>query len=283
MLDLVESRLPHLSQAESAVARWVLANPRRAANSTLAAVAKACGTSEPTVIRFCRHLGLGGFRDLTLRLTESLSQPSTFVHRDVNRDDSAQDAAAKVMDSAVQNLINQRLLLRSVELDRAAALLAKARQIVFAGIGGSGLVAEDAQHKFFRLGIPCVALSDAPSFLQVAAIADPGDVFVVTSNSGQWPTLLDAAESAQHRGAAVIALTAPNSKLGKLADILVPCSSQDETGVYTPMNSRLAQLAVLDVLQVTTALVLGDTAYNRLRLTKLALGSDLAAKRHRLG
>lgn len=283
MLDLLENRLPHLTPAESAVARWVLAHPRRAANSTLAAVARACGTSEPTVIRFCRHLGLSGFRDLTLRLTESLSQPSSFVHRDVSRDDSAQDAAAKVMDSTVQTLINQRLLLRTVEIDRAAKLLANARQIVFAGIGGSGLVAEDAQHKFFRLGIPCVALSDAPNFLQVAAIADPGDVFVVTSNSGQWPKLLKATESAQRRGATVIALTAPDSQLGDIADILVPCSSQDETSVYTPMNSRLAQLAVLDVLLVATALVLGDTAYERLRLTKLALGADLAAESRQLG
>lgn len=283
MLELLENRLPHLTPAESAVARWVLAHPRRAANSTLAAVARACGTSEPTVIRFCRHLGLSGFRDLTLRLTESLSQPSSFVHRDVRRDDSAQDAAAKVMDSAVQTLINQRLLLRTVEVDRAAKLLAHARQIVFAGIGGSGLVAEDAQHKFFRLGIPCVALADAPNFLQVAAIADPDDVYVVTSNSGQWPTLLTATESAREHGATVIALTAPDSRLGEIADILIPCSSQDETSVFTPMNSRLAQLAVLDVLQVATALVLGDTAYERLRLTKRALGADLAAESRQLG
>lgn len=283
MLDLLENRLPSLSPAESAVARWVLANPRRAANSTLAAVASACGTSEPTVIRFCRHLGLSGFRDLTLRLTESLSQPSSFVHRDVSRDDSAREAAAKVMDSAVQTLISQRLLLRTVEIDRAAKLLANARQVVFAGIGGSGLVADDAQHKFFRLGIPCVALSDAPDFLQVAAIADSDDVFVVTSNSGQWPTLLTASESAKNRGATIIALTAPDSKLGKIADVLIPCSSQDETSVYTPMNSRLAQLAVLDVLQVATALALGDAAYERLRLTKLALGTDLAAEKRQLG
>ena len=254
MLDLIENRLPHLSEAESAVARWVL-----------------------------RHLGLSGFRDLTLRLTESLSQPSTYAHRDVKREDSAQDAAAKVMDSAVQTLINQRLMLRNVKIDRAAALLAGARQIVFAGVGGSGLVAEDAQHKFFRLGIPCVAVSNAPNFLQIAAIADPDDVFVVTSNSGRWPTLLTACASAQRRGAAVIALTAPDSKLGKTADLLIPCSAQDETSVYTPMNSRLAQLAILDVLQVATALAVGDSAYERLRLSKRALGADPAAEKRYLG
>ncbi|MDJ0760154.1 MAG: SIS domain-containing protein [Woeseiaceae bacterium] len=277
MLQLIENRLGNLSPAESLVARWILAHPRDAANSTLAAVAAACEVSEPTVIRFCRHLGLGGFRDLTLRLTESLSQPSSFVHRDVSRDDSIQDAAAKVMDSAIRTLVSQRSLIRNVDIGGAARILGQARQIIFAGIGGSGHVSDDAQHKFFRLGIPCSALSDPPSIQQFGAIAENGDVLVLTSNSGQWPELIAAASMSRQRGAAVIALTDPTSELASAADILIPCGSQDETSVYTPRNSRLAQLAILDVLQVATALELGDAAANRLRRTKLALSGDLTA------
>ncbi|MDJ0917957.1 MAG: MurR/RpiR family transcriptional regulator [Woeseiaceae bacterium] len=277
MLQLIENRLKGLSPAESLVARWILAHPRDAANSTLAAVAAACEVSEPTVIRFCRHLGLGGFRDLTLRLTESLSQPSSFVHRDVNRDDTIQDAAAKVMDSAIQTLVSQRSLLRNVDIGKAANVLARARQIVFAGIGGSGHVSDDAQHKFFRLGIPCSALSDPPSIQQFAAIAERGDVLVLTSNSGQWPELSAAASMSRQRGASVIALTDPTSDLAAAADIPIPCGSEDETSLYTPRNSRLSQLAVLDVLQVATALELGDAAANRLRRTKMALSGDLTA------
>lgn len=53
------------------VGKWVLVHPRQVTDATLASVAQQCGSSEPTVIRFCRRIGLGGFRDLTLRLTEA--------------------------------------------------------------------------------------------------------------------------------------------------------------------------------------------------------------------
>ncbi|MEM6512225.1 MAG: SIS domain-containing protein, partial [Pseudomonadota bacterium] len=159
---------------------------------------------------------------------------------------------------------------------QAEELVAGARQIVFAGIGGSGHVSSDACHKFFRLGIPCSALTDIPSIRQAASIATVGDVFVITSNSGRWSALRDAADGIRRSGASVIAITDPESQLAKAAEIAIPCSFHEDTGVYTPMNSRLAQLAVLDVLQVASALILGDPAAENLAKTKHALSTQMS-------
>ncbi len=276
MLGRIEKSIDQLSPAESRVARWVLEHPRRAAEATLAQVADECGTSQPTVIRFCRHVGLAGFRELALRLTEDLSRPGRFVHRDVNEDDRPADVATKIIDSAVRTLLEQRQWLQSADIQHAANLLAGARQIVFAGVGGSGHVSADACHKFFRLGIPCSALTDVPSIRQSASIAGPGDVFVITSNSGRWSAMENAATSIRRLGGAVIAITDPETGLGRAASLSISCSFHEDTGVYTPMNSRLAQLAVLDVLQVATALVLGRPAADKLAKTKQALTSNLS-------
>ena len=92
MLQVIEQRIKDLSPAEQRVAEWVLSHPRQAAHATLATVARECGTSEPTVIRFCRHMGLAGFRELAIRLAEALSHPGNYVHRDVGPDDSTSDA-----------------------------------------------------------------------------------------------------------------------------------------------------------------------------------------------
>ena len=73
MLGQINHSLKRLSRAEKRVAEWVLAHPREVAEATVADVARAAGTSQPTVIRFCRSIGLRGFRDLALRLTEALS------------------------------------------------------------------------------------------------------------------------------------------------------------------------------------------------------------------
>ncbi len=282
MLMEIEQRLPDLSRAEQRVARWVLEHPRQAANSKLAAVATACDTSEPTVIRFCRHLGLEGFRQFTIRLTEALSRPAVFVHRNVSQDDTASDAVAKVMDASIRSLIDVRARATSMPFEAAVNTMMSGRQLVFVGLGASGRVANDAHHKFFRLGIPCTALTDTPTMLQFAAIATKGDILIIVSHSGQLIELERVAIAAQGLGATVIALTEPSSRLAAAADLLFGCHMSEDANLYTPQSSRLAHLALLDALQVALALVLGEKAVDRLRRSKVALEDCHAGSIERL-
>ena len=271
MLNRIEQRAASLSRAEKRVADWVLAHPRQAADATLAEVAQACGASEPTVIRFCRSVGLGGFRELTIRLTEALSRPDSYVHRDVSADDATSDAVTKVLDAAISSLMDMRGQLLSMPIDDAAAALCRARQITFIGLGASGHVAADARHKFFRLGTPCNAHTDTPSILQAAAVAGPDDVLIVVSHLGGWAELDQAAAAARENGATVIALTNPSSRLARIASLVFGWDPHEDTSVYTPMSSRLAQLALLDALYVAFALSLGEVAAEKLRRSKDAL------------
>jgi RpiR family carbohydrate utilization transcriptional regulator len=271
MLNRIEQQIPDLSPAEQRVARWLLEHPKQAANATLAEVSAQCGASEPTIIRFCRHVGLSGFRELALRLTEALSRPVDYVHRAVSEDDTASDAMTKVMDTSIQSLIELRSQMSSMPTDAAVAAMRSARQLAFAGLGASGHVASDACHKFFRLGIPCSTLTNTPKILQFAAIAQLGDILVITSHTGRWPALSRAASLAREAGAVVIALTDPTSTLANEADIVFACNAIEDTSVYTPMSSRLAQLALFDALHVSLALSLGDAAVDMLRNSKIAL------------
>ncbi len=193
--------LPELSRSERRVAEWIVAHPRQAARATLAEVAVECSTSEPTVIRFCRRVGLQGFRELGIRITEALSAPASYVHRDVHADDSSSDAVAKVMDASIKSLIDMKSRLSVMPVDNAVEALAAARQIAFAGLGASGHVAGDACHKYFRLGIPCTTLTDTSMILQFAAITEPDDVLVLLSHTGRWPEFAQAARAAVSRGA----------------------------------------------------------------------------------
>lgn len=271
MLSRIERELPRLSKTGRKVADWVLEHPRAAADATLAEVASASGVSEPSVIRFCRRVGLDGFRDLTRRLTEALSRPASYVHRDVDTGDSLPDAVGKVLDASIRTLVDTRANVGEFPIEAIVDRLGACRQIVFQGLGASGYVAMDACHKFFRLGIPCSSLTDVPSMLQFAAIAGADDVVVVVSAAGTWPDTIRAAESAAANGATVIALTAPASGLADAATIVLPIVPTEDTSVYTPMSSRLAHLAVLDAILVSLALSLGPSASNRLRVSKNAI------------
>jgi RpiR family carbohydrate utilization transcriptional regulator len=273
MLSQIERQTDRLSRAEQRVARWVLAHPKQAANATLAKVAAACGTSEPTVIRFCRSVGVSGFREFARRLTEALSRPVSTIHRDVSSNDTTSDAATKVLDASIRSLIDIRSQLSSMPFERAVGAMRSARQIAFAGLGASGHVASDACQKFFRLGLPCTSLTDTPTILQFAAIVVPGDVLVIASQIGQSPDLARAARIARNNGALVIAMTDPDSLLAAGAEVVFACPAQPDANVYTPMSSRLAHLAVLDALQVALAISLGDAAVENLRRCKDALSA----------
>jgi RpiR family carbohydrate utilization transcriptional regulator len=268
MLNRIEQRLPDLSRAEQRVARWVLSHPRQAATAKLASVASACDTSEPTVIRFCRHIGLDGFREFTIRLTEALSRPAVYVHRDVSADDTTSDAVAKVMDASIRALIDVRAGATAMPFEAAVKFMAEATQLLFVGLGASGQVAGDACNKYFRLGIPCIALTDAPTILQSAAIDNTNRVWLITSHSGHSDELALAANTARSNGANVVVFTDPTSGLAQTADLVFPCYVAEDASIYTPMSSRLAHLALLDALQVSLALAMGAAAVDQLRRSK---------------
>lgn len=276
MLAMITKSLPDLTPSEQRVGRWILEHPKEASHITLARLALECETSEPTVVRFCRSVGLGGFRELAIRLTEALSNPAAYLHRNVGANDSIADAVIKVMDASIQSLVEMRAQLSEMPINEAVDALKHARQIAFAGLGASGHVAQDARHKFFRLGIPCTSLHDTTTILQFAAITESRDVLVLLSHTGRWSEFALAAKLARERGATVIAITTPESAIAAEATLLFPCRVVEDTSVYTPMSSRLAQLALLDAIQVALALAQGKTGSDNLRRSKDALKSEFS-------
>jgi RpiR family carbohydrate utilization transcriptional regulator len=276
ILNRIDAQLDTLSHAETKVARWVRANPRQTVDASIAAVAAAAEVSEPTVIRFCRSLGMSGFRELRTRLIAALERAESYLHQDVDSADDTADAVGKVLGSAIRALVDLRQLAARMPFEAAVEALSKARQIVFAGLGASGFVARDVSHKFFRLGLPCSTAADAQTILQHAAIAQASDVHVVISHTGGWPELVRATGLARARGATVIALTDPHAPLAAAATLVFECHPPEDTNVFTPMSSRLVQLALLDALQVALALRQGPLAQANLKLAKEALAGQPA-------
>ena len=267
----IQLKLDNLSRSERRVGAWILANMAQAADDSIQEVAAAAGVSEPTVIRFCRSMDTGGFRDLRKHLITALQQPERYVHHDVGISDDANSAAAKVVESSIRALVDLRPFVGSMPFAAAVSAMCSARQLVFAGLGASGHVVQDARHKFFRLGIPCSTALDAQTIRQHAAIAQASDVYIAISHTGEWSDLVDSMSVARSRGATVIAFTDPQSALAQEASMVFGSHPAEDTSIYTPMTSRLVQLTLLDGLQVALALELGESAEENLRQTKLAL------------
>lgn len=277
MLSRISEALNSLSGAERKVAEVALAEPKWFVHAAVAEIAERAQVSQPTVIRFCRSLDFGGLPEFKLALSASISHSGLpFVHEELNIDDSMGDVMEKVLGNTAAALLGARRSLDQTELERAISLLAHARRIEFYGVGNSGIVAQDAQHKFFRFGISTVAYSDTHIQLMAAAVLSQQDVLVVISNSGSSIEILDAVSIAKENGAKVIVITRHDSPLSHLGDCILTVEVQEDSNRYTPMVSRLLQLAVIDILAIGLALRLGETVSFKLEKGKQSI------HRHRL-
>jgi len=274
-LNLIERQAADCSKAELKVAQFVLSDARLVLRMSIAELARHVGVSEPTVIRFCRRLGYSGFRGFKDELLAQSGNMDSVLHQTITENDPVSEAVSKVLESCTRTLLDVSHLALSLPFEPAAAMLTKAKQIVFAGLGASGFVAQDAQHKFFRLGIPCRTALDTPTILQSAAIAQPGEVFIFISQTGEWPELVNALDRCRAQGVSTLAFTRRGSELAARADLVFDCEVGENTHIYTPMNSRLATLALLDALQVSLAIIMGQPAEANLRETKTVLNDHL--------
>jgi len=267
---LLHSR-ERLPAAERRVADLVLERPNELLKLSLAAVAQLAQVSEPTVIRCCRSLGCQGFADFKLRMAQSLASGQLFMHADVSPQDSVAEMAAKVFGKAARTLQQVSSQIDAARLEAAIDLLCKARRVECYGLGSSGIVALDAQHKLFRLGLPSVAYSDAHVHGMAATMLHPGDVVIAFSASGRTRDLLSSVDLARETGADVIGITALGAPLAARCTVALELLIDEDTDIYTPMTTRLAQLTVVDVLAVGVALRQGPELLTRLQRAKASL------------
>lgn len=264
LLRQIRSQATISPPAEARVAELLLQSPAWVVQNTLAAVAQRASVSEPTVIRFCRSLGLDGYQTLRLRLAHALAQEERFLPQDLNAGDSGIELARKVFARAAATINDVAGHFSGREIERAIDLLASARRIEFYGLGSSGIVADDARHKFFRLGLQAIAYSDPHVHGMAATMLNQEDVVVAISSTGRTIDLISSVELARDAKAQVIAITPPHSPLAERADITLPILTDEDTDIYTPMTTRLAQLALIDVLSVGVALRMGPELSSRL-------------------
>ena len=266
MLDRIKACLPSLAPAEQRVAKLVLADPRAFASLPITELADRAHVSKPTVVRFCRSVGYDGLSDFKLKLAGNVSEGVPFVHRSVDVDDKTSDVLVKVIDNTVAAFLKYRNDASSFAIQKAtdalATTTANGYRIEFFGVGNSGIVAQDAQHKFFRLGVNTVAYSDGHMQVMSASMMGPGDCLVVISNSGRTRDLIDACDIARKNGATTIVITASGSPLANLAKdaghIHLAADHPEGYDRYSPMVSRLLHLMIIDILATCLALRIGS-------------------------
>ena len=281
LLKGIENKLGVLAAAEASVAQLVLQDPNEFCRLPVTELARRSGVSKPTVVRFCRKLGYSGLSDFKLKLAASVAQGVPFVHRGVSAEDDIDSLAEKVLENHIGTLLNYRNQISTAAIQLASDAITRTihqdGRIEFYGVGNSGIVAQDAQHKLFRLGCNTVAYADGHMMVMAATLLSNRDACIIVSNSGQSRDLLDTAEIAVRQGATVVAVTSSGSPLAGICPVVLAADHDEDYDQYSPMTSRLLHLSIVDVLCTSVAIGLGKKAQQQQREIK----NNLVNKRYR--
>lgn len=251
----IERAFDGLSVAERRVAEYVLEHPSKVIHMSVSEFAALVGVSEATIVRLCQRIGFKGYHDLRLRLASEVTVPRRNMYESITRDDSIRAIMEKSFALYVQSLRDTLAILDVGEIERAIEAILGASKVQLYGAGGSGGIASVAYEKLLRVGVFASVCTDPHTQTVLAAMLGPGDVAIGISHSGSSMETVKAVSLAKDAGATTIGITnRSQSPLAKIVDIRLTTGAQEtplgpEAGV-----SRIAQVAIVDVLCVGVAL-----------------------------
>jgi DNA-binding MurR/RpiR family transcriptional regulator len=251
--------MPSLSPAEQRVGRLVTEDPAQAARQTITELAGRAGTSEATVIRFCRSVGLAGYPQLRIRLAAEAARRveppnSKVIGGDIPPGADLSQIIATIAFNDARAVEETAEQLDAEVAEAVVEALGAAGRIEIFGSGASGVVAADFQQKLHRIGRVVYYWPDVHVALSSAALLGRGDVAFGISHTGSTRDVIELLTVAREHGATTVALTNfPRSPIVTVADHVLTTAARETTYRSGAMASRLAQLTVIDCLFVAVA------------------------------
>ncbi len=268
LIQLMQSDAVRLSKSDKKLAAIIVADPKSVIHQSIALLSSNAEVSEPTVNRFCHKLGCDGYPDFKLKLAQEISSNGQLFVENLAKGDDSSIVIKKIMSSiqgSIQSLANS---INPESLDMAATAIAECKTVNFFGMGASSSVALDAQHKFFRFGMPVSAHTDFINQRMMCSMMHENDVAVFISYTGRTDAMVVNAEIARERGAMLIGITSNGSLLSNQCEIVLNAVTAEDTDLFTPMTSRIIHLAVIDMLATSVALKLGTTVEDNIKSIK---------------
>jgi glucokinase len=253
-LNQIQRLVGKLSPAEQRVANFVLQHPRSTVSDPIAQIAHAAEVSQPTVIRFCRSVGCNGLSDFKLRLASSLTGTMPITHTQVTGQDTMLELGVKVLGNTAAAVLQLRNHLNRDSIDRAIRLIAHSVRVELFAVGHYGPVADDAQLKFMRVGMPSSAYITDRLQKLASNLLTPDVIALIISGNGRIEDLLDVADRARERGTTVIAITSAQSPLARKADLALIVDHVEDVETQIPMISRILHSLMIDILVVGVSL-----------------------------
>ena len=239
--------IPSLPRAEKTVAQYMLDHINEIHDMTLSMLAEESGSSEATIIRFCKRMGYRSFVHLKQDFARSASYESIDLPDAITPDNSMLNIWDKVSDIIMHSMNNTRTLLVNCDFDRALNAILHARSVHFFSIGDATATCMWACFKFNRIGISSFYYNDVVFQYEAAMRMTNQDVVIAMSSSGRSQNVVRAVKLAHEAGATTISITqTARSPLLRYTDISLLTASIDMTMGRDSVTKRIPEFAIIE-------------------------------------
>ena len=243
VIQAIRAAYAGLSQAEKRIADVILKNPEAAVGANVSALAELSGSSDATVIRFCKHIGYSGHYQMRLYLSRDLgrTQASAQAHQ--------ADSVNAYFRQLGEELSQIGPIIGQERMETCAQMLRACGRVHIIAAGNTSPLALYLGFRLERLGIKSSYNLAAEYALNHINLAEPHDVVLAISQSGASRQVIQALELAKARGLKIIAITAyPRTPVAALADCLLLTSADEPSAPLEKSYSHLREMAVADAV-----------------------------------
>jgi RpiR family carbohydrate utilization transcriptional regulator len=275
IVNKIKEGLRHFSPAEKKVADFILSDINFAANAPINELSETAEVSHDSITRLAKTLTCVNVRELKFKLAQSAAVGERFI----NEDTVVKQDISHVYQSIHDILSLNAGLIEDKTVEQAAQSICDAKHTLIFGVGGgSSMMSQECQNRFFRLGIPSNAHSDPMMMRMTAATVDKNDVVVCLSLGGVSPDVYSAVQIAKEYGAIVVSIC-PDGALGKYADFHLPIATHESDYIFKPSASRYVMLAAIDIL--SSELAMKNQRKSREKLRRIKTHLDTHREQHR--
>lgn len=244
-----------LTPAEQQLAQVVLAMGERIQATSIKELARAASVSIATVHRFCKKIGLEGFKELKIELARSIAaNDDAPTPVDINFPFNAGDDAQTIV-PAIRSLYEATLrdtceLLDVSELRRAAKLVGSARRVGIYTQSHNLYPAQMMCDRLLSIGHDAFCHENIQRQYRCALAADKHDVAIFISYSGLTPEVGGRIDVLTRNQVPIVFVGTPGARLRHpgLAAYLLVSDREHLQDRITQLASHIAVQFVLDAL-----------------------------------
>lgn len=239
----IENKYHEMTAVERSIADYFI-NNKRVHDFSSKNISIQLYVSEATLSRFAKKCGYKGYREFIFSYEKNLELEDT---AEAEKDISAITRKVKQTYGSLMHETFQ--LLDEEKIRRIAGNMNEARKVLIYGVGSSGFVAGEFQHRFMRIGLDVSAFTDFQMIPISAALANEGYLIIGISLSGKTDIIAEGLKIAKEKGAKTVLITAnAESKAVKYSDEVIRVAYSKNLDTGTVISPQFSILIMIDVL-----------------------------------